>query len=135
MARLARAAFARYVPRIGCPPAPMTADYPGVVAAGGAWVAERHDRLVGLLVLVAADDHVLLDNLAVAPEAQRLGVGGRLLRLAEEQARAQGLVEIRLCTNEAMTENLGYYPRRGYRETHRAVQDGYRRVFFAKRLA
>jgi hypothetical protein len=45
-----------------------------------------------------------------------------------------GLPEIRLYTNEAMTENLGYYPRRGYRETHRATQNGYRRVFFSKVL-
>jgi hypothetical protein len=33
-----------------------------------------------------------------------------------------------------MSENLDYYPRRGYRETHRAEQDGYRRVFFTKLL-
>ena len=31
-----------------------------------------------------------------------------------------------------MTENLTYYARHGYRETHRATQDGYRRVFFTK---
>ncbi len=40
--------------------------------------------------------------------------------------------EVRLYTNEAMAENLTYYPRHGYRETHRATQDGYRRVFFTK---
>jgi hypothetical protein len=45
------------------------------------------------------------------------------------------LPEIRLYTNEAMTENLDYYPRRGYRETHRATQDGYQRVFFSKALS
>jgi hypothetical protein len=39
---------------------------------------------------------------------------------------------VRLCTNEAMTENLEFYPRRGFRETGRGVQDGYHRVFFAK---
>ncbi len=33
-----------------------------------------------------------------------------------------------------MTENLAYYPRHGYAETHRAEQDGFRRVFFRKRL-
>jgi hypothetical protein len=33
-----------------------------------------------------------------------------------------------------MTENLSYYPRRGYTETHRAVQDNRRGVFFRKRL-
>jgi len=34
-----------------------------------------------------------------------------------------------------MTENLAYYPRHGYRETHRAAQDGFERVFFAKPLS
>jgi hypothetical protein len=33
-----------------------------------------------------------------------------------------------------MTENLTYYPRRGYTETHRMQQDGFQRVFFRKRL-
>lgn len=33
-----------------------------------------------------------------------------------------------------MTENLDYYSRHGYRETHRVTQDGYRRVFFAKQV-
>ena len=32
----------------------------------------------------------------------------------------------------AMIENLAYYPRRGYIETHRADQDGFHRVFFRK---
>jgi hypothetical protein len=33
-----------------------------------------------------------------------------------------------------MTENLAYYRRHGYTETHRAGQDGFRRVFFRKLL-
>ena len=31
-------------------------------------------------------------------------------------------------TNEAMAENLSYHPRRGYAQTHRAGQHGFRRV-------
>jgi hypothetical protein len=30
------------------------------------------------------------------------------------------------------TENLSFYPRHGYRETGRALQDGFRRVYFSK---
>ncbi len=33
-----------------------------------------------------------------------------------------------------MTENLRYYPRQGYIETHRATENGYRRVFFTKAI-
>jgi len=113
----------------------MTTDYATITIARSAWVAEQGGYLVGLLVLEPAEDHLLVDNVAVAPDARGLGVGSRLLRLAEEQAHARGLPEVRLYTNEAMTENLDYYPRRGYRETHRCTQDGYRRVFFTKPVA
>lgn len=135
MARLAQAAYQAYVPRMGREPAPMTADYAEIASCGNAWVAEQQGRLVGLLALEPHADHLLLDNVAVHPEHQGVGVGGRLLALAEEQAQARGLSEVRLFTNEAMTENLEFYLRRGYRESQRATQNGYRRVFFTKRLA
>lgn len=41
---------------------------------------------------------------------------------------------MRLYTNEAMTENLDFYARAGYREIGRGEQDGFRRVFFVKEL-
>jgi GNAT superfamily N-acetyltransferase len=78
--------------------------------------------------------YLLLDNVAVLPAAQGQGIGARLLALAEDRARALHLPEIRLYTNAAMTENLAYYPRHGYTETHQAHQDGFHRVFFRKRL-
>ena len=84
-------------------------------------------------MLVLKPDFLLLENIAVLPSRPGRGIGARLLALAEEQARALGRDEIRLYTNEAMTENLTYYPRHGYTETHRAEQDGFRRVFFSKR--
>ncbi|MFZ0217256.1 MAG: GNAT family N-acetyltransferase [Candidatus Dormiibacterota bacterium] len=134
LAALGRAAYAHYVPRIGHEPAPMTADYAAAVAAGEVWVAEHDDRVVGLVVLVPAVDHLLLENVAVNPDLQGAGVGTALLRLAEREAASRSLPAIRLYTNEAMTENLAYYPRRGYRETHRAIENGFRRVYFEKRL-
>lgn len=68
----------------------MTADYTMIANLGTAWVAEHSGRLVGLLVLEPAADHLLLDNVAVKPDEQGVGVGSRLLQLAEEQAQAQG---------------------------------------------
>jgi GNAT superfamily N-acetyltransferase len=132
---IAREAYQRYIPRIGREPAPMSADYDAAVRGGQAWVALDEGDVIGLAVLIAEPDHLLLENLAVRPSWQGRGVGSRLLALAEDEARGQGFAEVRLYTNEAMTENLAYYPRHGYVETHRAEQDGFRRVFFSKRVA
>jgi N-acetylglutamate synthase-like GNAT family acetyltransferase len=131
---LVRAAYHPYVARMGREPVPMLADYEAVVARGHSWVAELHGELVGVLVLEPAADHLLVENVAVRPDLHARGIGGRLLRLAEEQAAAVGLAELRLYTHETMTANIAYYPRRGYQETHREGQDGYGRVFFTKRL-
>jgi GNAT superfamily N-acetyltransferase len=134
IAGLAHDAYQHYAARIGRPPAPMTADYAATVGRGQVWVAERGARVVGFVVLLDADDHLLLENVAVDPRAQGLGVGARLLALAEGEARRRGHGRIELYTNEAMTENLAYYPRKGYVETRRGEQDGYRRVWFRKVL-
>ncbi len=127
-------AYLLYVPRIGRMPAPMIADYSAAVRSGQAWVALADGEIAGLIVLVVYQGYLLIENIAVLPSAQRRGIGARLLTLAEDEARANGLGEIRLYTNEGMTENLAYYPRRGYVETHRAEEEGFRRVFFSKQL-
>jgi GNAT superfamily N-acetyltransferase len=132
---VAEAAYARYTPRIGRPAAPVSADYAGAVGRGEVWVAAGDRQILGLLVLIERPGHLLLENVAVRPAAQGQGIGSRLLELAEREAARLGLAEIRLYTNAAMTENLAYYPRHGYVRTHRAEQDGFQRVFFAKRLA
>jgi ribosomal protein S18 acetylase RimI-like enzyme len=129
---IAAGAYAPYVARIGRPPAPMTADYARAVRERQAWAAEQDGEIAGFVILAEKPGYLLLENVAVDPTAQGRGIGGRLLALAEDYARQRGLGEIRLYTNEAMTENLSYYPRHGYSETHRAEQGGFRRVFFRK---
>ena len=57
-----------------------------------------------------------------------------LLCFAEHEARRHDRAEIRLYTNEAMTENLDYYRNRHFVETHRERSSGYARVFFARHL-
>jgi predicted N-acetyltransferase YhbS len=131
---IVQAAFELYIPRIGRPPAPMTADYAAAVDRREVRVVLDDGEIAGLVLLVAQSEHLLLDVLAVRPAAQGRGIGAYLLRLAEGEAAALGFAEIRLCTNAAMTENLRYYPRQGYQLTHRAQQDRFQRVFFAKQL-
>ncbi|EYT54539.1 GNAT family acetyltransferase [Leucobacter sp. UCD-THU] len=135
IAALVRAAYEPYVSRIGREPAPMRTDYAAAVEAGGVLVARLEGRILGVLVTEARPDHLLVENVAVAPEARGLGIGAALLERADEEARSLGLVETRLYTNARMTENLAYYPRRGFREVGRRTEDGFDRVYFARPVA
>ena len=86
----------------------------------------------GVLVLRPAAGHLLVWSVAVDPAFQGKGVGRRLLAFAEEEARRRGLAEVRLFTNELMTENIDFYRRLGFEETERRTEGTYRRVFFRK---
>jgi len=131
---LVRRAYALYVPRMGQEPAPMLADYAALIDAGELQVLEEVGSPVALIVLRPDADAIFVENIAVDPQAQGKGHGRALLAFAEDEARRLGLTAIRLYTNAAMTENLAYYPRLGFRETDRREEDGYRRVFFEKRV-
>ena len=112
----------------------MTADYHAPARHGQAWVATEDGQPVGFIILIPRPGYLLVENVAVLPAVQGRGIGARLLALAEDRARRLRLPEIRLYTNDAMTENLAYYLRHGYTETHRAQRAGFRRVYFRKRL-
>lgn len=131
---IVRQAYSPYVSRIGREPGPMLDDYRSLIEAGRVHLAERGDRVKGVLVLIPESDAMLLDNIAVDPGAQGTGVGRRLLEYAEQAARAAGYRTIKLYTHETMTENIGLYTRIGYVETHRAEEKGFRRVYMAKAL-
>jgi N-acetylglutamate synthase-like GNAT family acetyltransferase len=131
---LVESAYQGYVPRIGRRPAPMDVDYAALIDRGQMWVAEQDGAVVGVLVLIVADDHLLLENIAVSPVSKGQGIGSLLMHTTEQHACDAGLPEVRLYTHELMTENHDYYRRHGYVETHRAVDDGFARVFFTKRL-
>lgn len=128
------AAYEGYIAAMGRTPAPMLDDYQRLIEQGLVSIAERAGQLLGLIVMWSKGDHLYVDNIAVHPTAQGLGAGSRLLTLAEQQATAGGLTEIRLYTNEVMASNIDFYLRRGFVETHRAVDDGYRRIYFSRRL-
>jgi ribosomal protein S18 acetylase RimI-like enzyme len=131
---IVEAAYAPYLPRVGRAPAPVAADYSALVAAGEAWVGVQGVRVIGVLVIRSDGDALHLENVAVEPAVQGRGHGRALIAFAERHARELGLAEVTLYTNEAMVENLRLYPRLGFVETDRRVEDGYRRVFFRKIL-
>ncbi|MGW0160155.1 GNAT family N-acetyltransferase [Mycobacterium sp. NPDC003323] len=128
-------AYAPYVARIGREPAPMTVDYRDLIhTADNTHVLVEGGAVVGVLVIVMAADHLLVENVAVDPRHHGKGYGRLLLNFAETSARRAGLTELRLCTNAAMTENLALYPRLGYAEVRRRTEHGFHRVFFRKDL-
>ncbi|MET7360158.1 GNAT family N-acetyltransferase [Streptomyces sp. NPDC005562] len=129
------AAYQRYIERIGQVPVPMEADHAADVAAGFVYVTG--DPVVGLLVLVPRpyEGRLLLESIAVHPDAAGQGVGRRLLAFVEAHARALGFVEIRLYTNALMWENQKIYPRYGYEVVERRMDGPYDRVHYRKRLA
>jgi len=135
IARIVNDAYAIYLPRMGKPPAPMLEDYAEVVARGDAWVLERSGAIVGVVVLVAEPDHLMLENVAVSPAVKGLGLGRLLVGFAEAEARRRGFAELRLYTHETMTENQALYARLGFVETHRATEHGFARVFMRKQIA
>lgn len=132
---IVRAAYEPWVPVIGVQPLPMIADYGRIIAAEQAYVLEngesvsvadgtrhaggQHDQIEGLIVLVAEDTTLLVENVAVRPERQGRGLGRRLLAFAEFRARTLGLQALRLYTNEKMTANIALYESLGYREISR----------------
>jgi len=132
--RCARAAYQKYVARIGREPAPMVADFGAQIAAGQIWAAVDEAGLGGYAVCYARGDHMHLENIAVLPERQGHGIGRALIAHVEAEARRRGLAAVELYTNEKMTENLQLYPRLGYIETGRHLEDGFHRVFFRKAL-
>lgn len=131
----AEQAYSRYVPLIGRKPAPMLADFASQIAGGEVYVAtDDQDNFLGFIVFYAEDQHMLLENIAVLPQAAGRGVGKALVNFCEAAAQRRGLNGVHLYTNEKMTENLSIYPKLGYAEVDRRSEDGFNRVYFEKTL-
>jgi ribosomal protein S18 acetylase RimI-like enzyme len=127
-------AYRHYIARMGKPPGPMLDDYAARVSEGVVWVLEERAAIAGIIVLLPMADYLLLDNVAVSPSRQGLGLGRRLLEFAEAEASRQGYSEIRLYTHQTMVENQRLYASIGYEETGRGTEAGYDRVFMRKQL-
>jgi ribosomal protein S18 acetylase RimI-like enzyme len=127
-------AYRHYIARIGKPPGPMLDDYAARVSEGAVCVLEEGAEITAIIVLLPAPNYLLLDNIAVSPTRQGLGLGGRLLAFVEDEALRRGYREIRLYTHQTMVENQRLYTSVGYEETGRGSEAGYDRVFMRKQL-
>jgi ribosomal protein S18 acetylase RimI-like enzyme len=129
MRAIARAAYAKYVPRIGREPSPMAADYEAAVAANRAVVIEAEGSIRGYMIAWPELDAYFIENIGVDPECQGAGLGRCLIDHAVSQADRLGLPALRLYTNALMTENLSMYAHIGFVETQRTVEKGFHRVY------
>lgn len=132
---IANDTYTLYLERMDKKPFPMLDDYKAHIAAKNVYVLENNEQIIGYIVLIPEDEKsLLLDNIGVSPLFQKKGYGRKLMLFAEERARAQGYRSIILYTNIVMRENLVYYPKLGYVETHRVQEKGYSRVYFKKEI-
>lgn len=112
----------------------MVADFGAAQVAGDLYVAQVNQEVVGFVVFFQRDDHVHVENVAVSPAHQGMGIGGKLIDFVESQTLNRGLKNVELYTNVKMTGNLTLYPALGYQEIGRWSEDGFDRVFYRKTL-
>lgn len=107
-----------------------------MVAPRGAFLIALSDGLpVGCVGLKGTDDTIgEIKRLWVAPHARGLGLGKRLMRAAEDAARALSMTTLRLDTNRALPEAYQLYKRDGWTEIDRFNDDPYPDFFFEKHL-
>ena len=132
---IVRAAYAKWVPVIGREPLPMRADYDKAVTEHPFDLAVEGDRIVGMLETMIEDDHLWIENVCVAPQAQGKGIGRLLLERAEQKAREAGRRELRLLTNGAFEANVSLYKRHGYTIDREEPFMNGMTVYMSKKLA
>lgn len=132
---LTRAAYARWVPIVGREPRPMGADYDEAVRRHRIDLLHLDGTLAALVEMAAKADHLLIVNVAVAPERQGQRLGEKLMAHAEQVAASLGYSETRLYTNQRMAANVRLYQRLGYGiDRQEPIADGFA-IHMSKRLA
>jgi GNAT superfamily N-acetyltransferase len=132
---LTRAAYSKWVPRIGREPIPMSTDYRRAVQDNVVDMLLVDGVLVGLIEMILKDTYLLIENVAVDPRYQGCGYGRHLISHAESLARVQGHREVRLYTNALFKENTRLYSRLGYSPEREEAYKGGVLVHMSKLLA
>lgn len=79
------------------------------------WVAEQPGGpVIGYIACYRALDQAQINNLAVAPEARRLGVGGMLLSALLDWATVSGLAGVDLEVRPSNQPAIALYTRAGF---------------------
>jgi ribosomal protein S18 acetylase RimI-like enzyme len=131
---IVRAAYSKWIPVIGREPTPMTADFNQAIREHDVDLAIIGENIVGLIETWQRADHLWIENIAVDPCRQGMGIGRALLEQVKYKAAQAGLAEIRLQTNEAFAANVKLYEKFGYQIDRREPFRGGTTVFMSKKL-
>ena len=131
---LVRDAYSKWVPVIGREPRPMLADQKAAIRDHRVDVIRIDGVIAGAIEMIPAEDHLLIENVAVSPAHQRRGIGCKLLAHAEQVAAAMGCPVIRLYTNPLFAGNMRLYKSAGYTVDRGEPFMGGTTVYMSKRL-
>jgi ribosomal protein S18 acetylase RimI-like enzyme len=95
-------------------PPPPVDGFHAAQAAGDLLVAVRGGSVVGFVRMRSLDDAAHIDQVTVAPEAQRRGVGRALMLAAERSAAERGFRRMTLTTYRDVAFNGLFYRRLGW---------------------
>jgi ribosomal protein S18 acetylase RimI-like enzyme len=132
--QLVRDAYAKWVPILGREPMPMRADYDLAVREHEVDLVYAGGELAGLIEIIVQRDHLFIENVAVSPGHQGLGVGRYLMGHAEGRAKALGLGSLRLLTAHVMEPNIRLYQSIGYQVDRTEPFMGGFTVYMSKEL-
>lgn len=74
---------------------------------------------VGAMFIERKGDALFVSRVSVVPEKRGSGITARMVVLAEEEARRQGIHALSLRVREVLAQNVALFQRLGFRETGR----------------
>jgi ribosomal protein S18 acetylase RimI-like enzyme len=106
----------------------------------GLVVAEKNGRIVGFIVFKVENDYGYIDNIHVARNQQRRGVGRALVAYVESTVKANGCPLMKTDTTEnnagILWKSYGFWVSMGYRDTGERLHTewGFKIIPFIKNL-
>jgi len=92
-------------------------------AEGPIWVALQGEIIVGTVSAVPQDEALYIRSMAVDPAARAKGIGGELLKYAEEFAIKNGFKRLLLSTTPFLSRAIGLYEQCGFSESDEGAKD------------
>ena len=98
------------------------------------YIAYYDGKPVGSFRLKQDGNKVILSRFAVLPEFQRLGIGSKILKYAEESSRRSDVEMIELYSATEHRKLKNYYIRHGFKVVEVSEAKGYKRGVFQKQI-